>query len=45
MLCLKIMKYDIAINNWFNREDNETIGISYDKVRPMKYGLKSLYET
>jgi len=35
----KIMKYDIAINNWFNREDNETIGASYDKVRPMKYGL------
>ena len=35
----KIMKYDIAINNWFNMEDNETIGVSYDKVRPMKYGL------
>ena len=34
----KIMKYDIAINNWFNMED-ETIGVSYDKVRPMKYGL------
>jgi len=34
----KIMKYDIAINNWFNNED-ETIGVSYDKVRPMKYGL------
>jgi len=35
----KIMKYDIAINNWFNMEDNETIGVSYDKVRQMKYGL------
>lgn len=35
----KIMKYDIAINNWFNMEDNETVGVSYDKVRPMKYGL------
>jgi len=34
----KIMKYDIAINNWFNMED-ETIGVSYDKIRPMKYGL------
>ena len=35
----KIMKYDIAINNWFNIENNETVGVSYDKVRPMKYGL------
>ena len=35
----KIMKYDIAINNWFNSDTNETIGISYDKIRPMKYGL------
>ena len=35
----KIMKYDIAINNWFNTEDKKTIGVSYDKVRPMKYGL------
>lgn len=34
----KIMKYDIAINNWFNMED-EIIGVSYDKIRPIKYGL------
>jgi len=35
----KIMKYDIAINNWFNMENNETIGVGYDKIRQMKYGL------
>jgi phosphoribosylaminoimidazolecarboxamide formyltransferase/IMP cyclohydrolase len=34
----KIMKYDIAINNWFNVE-KETIGVSYDKIKEMKYGL------
>ena len=42
-----VMKYDIAINNWFqdldNNEDKPTsqtcIGISYNKFRDMKYGL------
>jgi phosphoribosylaminoimidazolecarboxamide formyltransferase/IMP cyclohydrolase len=33
-----VMKYDIAINNWFN-EDNEVIGQSYTKVQDLKYGL------
>lgn len=33
-----IMKYDIAINNWFNN-DNNKIGHSYDFCEKMKYGL------
>ncbi len=32
-----VMKYDIAISNWMNRE--ETIGVTYNKVRSLKYGL------
>ena len=32
-----IMKYDIAINNWFN--DETKIGVSYDYLKKMKYGL------
>jgi len=32
-----IMKYDIAINNWFN--DADKIGVSYDFFEKMKYGL------
>lgn len=31
-----IMKYDIAINNWFNQD---VVGHSYKKVRELKYGL------
>ena len=33
------MNYDIAINNWLNEEDKQTIGISYNKVANLKYGL------
>jgi phosphoribosylaminoimidazolecarboxamide formyltransferase/IMP cyclohydrolase len=31
------MKYDIAISNWMNQE--ETVGVTYHKVQPLKYGL------
>jgi len=31
-----IMDYDIAINNWFNKDN---IGVSYNKVNDLKYGL------
>ena len=34
-----VMKYDIAINNWFNEEDQEVVGQSYTKVQDLKYGL------
>ena len=41
-----VMNYDIAINNWFQslnqltEEHNiETVGISYNKIRDIKYGL------
>jgi len=33
-----IMNYDIAINNWLN-DDNQTVGVSYNKQFPIKYGL------
>jgi len=35
----QIMQYDIAINNWFNHEDCETIGHTFTKTRDLKYGL------
>lgn len=35
----KVMQYDIAINNWLNQDKMQTIGASYSKLRPMKYGL------
>ena len=31
------MKYDIAINNWITEGD--TIGTTYNKIQPIKYGL------
>jgi len=31
------MKYDIAVSNWMNQ--GETVGVTYHKVRPLKYGL------
>ena len=33
-----IMKYDIAINNWLN-DDNETVGVAFEKKFTLKYGL------
>ena len=33
------MNYDIAINNWLNEEDKETVGVCYNKVANLKYGL------
>ena len=40
----RIMKYDIAINNWFN-EDYEVIGQSFTKVQDLKYGLNPYMKT
>ena len=33
------MNYDIAINNWFNRENGDCIGHSLDRISSLKYGL------
>jgi len=35
----RVMRYDIAINNWLNQDKMQTIGTIYNKLRPMKYGL------
>jgi phosphoribosylaminoimidazolecarboxamide formyltransferase/IMP cyclohydrolase len=32
-----VMKYDMAINNWFSQ--GETMGMTYYRVQPIKYGL------
>jgi len=34
-----VMCYDIAINNWFNSDDDEVVGHCYTKVESLKYGL------
>ena len=34
-----VMKYDIAISNWFSQEDEDVLGVTYTKQQTLKYGL------
>jgi len=35
----RIMKYDIAISNWFSQDDEDILGVTYTKQQTLKYGL------